>query len=79
MRQYVCEALEEHCIRLNDAHKDKEKHEIMKNTIPYQRYIGAMEELNVVSREYGCGCQCIEVFKKGKPHSEHIGHRMVRR
>jgi predicted SprT family Zn-dependent metalloprotease len=80
-RGLICEVLTEHCEWLNNAHKDRAKHKIMERTIPYQRYIGAMEELNAVSKDLGYRCQCKEVFAKGKKHTEknHIGHRMVKR
>jgi len=73
--QYICKTLTEHCDWLNDAHKDKAKHERMKKTIKYQRYIGEMEELNKISRKLKNGCKCKEIMGKGK---EHIGHRMVK-
>ena len=72
-KQFICKTLTEHCVILDKAHKDKAKHDKMKKTIKYQRYIGAMEELNVISRKLKNGCQCKEI-KNGK---EHKGHRMV--
>lgn len=74
-KQVICKMLTEHCAWLNDAHRDKAKHDKLKKTIKYQRYIGAMEELNVISRKLKNGCRCKETKGSGK---EHIGHRMVK-
>ena len=73
--QYICKTLTEHCILLDKAHKNKAKHDKMKKTIPYQRYIGEMEELNKLSRKFQTGCKCKEITGSGK---EHAGHRMVK-
>lgn len=73
-KQYICKTLTEHCDWLNEAHKDKAKHKVMEKTIPYQRYIGEMEELNKIARKFKTGCSCKEIKKGGK----HIGHRMVK-
>jgi hypothetical protein len=75
MNEYICKTLTEHCVWLNDAHKNKAKHDRMKKTIKYQRYIGEMEELNKIARKFQTGCKCKEIKGSGK---EHIGHRMVK-
>ena len=74
-KQYVCKTLTDHCVWLDKAHKDKAKHDRMKKTNRYQRYIGEMEELNKLSRKFQTGCSCKEIKGSGK---EHTGHRMVK-
>lgn len=74
-RYVICKTLTEHCVWLDKAHKDKTKHDKLKKTIKYQRYIGEMNELNKLSKKFGSGCQCKEI--KGK--KEHLGHRMVKK
>jgi len=70
----ICDMLTEHCENLNEAHKKKASHDRMKKTVKYQRYIGAMEELNSLSRKFGYKCHCKEIKGSG----EHTGHRMVK-
>ncbi len=72
----ICKRMTKVCKYLNDAHKDKAKHKIMEKTIPYQRTIGSIEDMNVISDELNLKCFCEEV--KG-PRGVHIGHRMVKR
>lgn len=73
-KEYICKTLKEHCVCLDKAHKDKAKHDKMKKTIRYQRYIGEMEELNKLAQKFKNRCRCKEIEGSGK---EHIGHRMV--
>jgi formate-dependent phosphoribosylglycinamide formyltransferase (GAR transformylase) len=72
----ICDTLAKHCENLNEAHKDEAKHKRMIKTVRYQRYIGAMEQLNRLSRKFGYGCYCKDI---PGPGNEHKGHRMVRR